>query len=297
MTSLESAAPITARSILSGASTDTVDEAMSVCPHRWPDDLIEYFTVQGGQTAASDMSDSPGELIPHLELLSIEACMRLRAVLLEDLGGQDADDEQDPDPVEAGEPAGRYLPGYIPIADGDGNYLYCDTRPGPRYGLISAYSIDEADEGVGVWPSITGMVNNVDDSLTVGTAVRYFKPNYSSGSLRWEAQDDGDRYRAKLDEIHNHYLEYPDGYAPPVQLPTGDGIDLMRFQRECIELAAATYGGHHNITQVMIAPFYVPRIVGQRAGCSIAIRGVLREYLAIVTDSDGSYRIEPPAHK
>lgn len=74
----------------------------------------------------------------------------------------------------AGDPAGRFLPDFLPFADRDGNLLCVDTRPGPLHGRVTELdkvgAVDSgADEAGARWLSLSAMFTDLADSLYTGS--------------------------------------------------------------------------------------------------------------------------------
>ena len=69
----------------------------------------------------------------------------------------------------AGPTSGTFLEEFVPIAaDGMGDYLFIDERPGPESGCVREWDVDEGSRLPSLWPSLSAMLTDIADSLDTG---------------------------------------------------------------------------------------------------------------------------------
>lgn len=148
---------------ITGASRDDIDAAIKATGQVWPDDLIELFTHING------IPDEPWmALLPRHVFLTLDQLVEERAMMIRIWEEGAVVYELDPDPVAlyAGEEAWTFIPGFVPFAGLDSNYLCVDTRPGPLFGCVTGFDKSGADEMGPLWASITDMLEELADGLT-----------------------------------------------------------------------------------------------------------------------------------
>lgn len=153
-----------------------------------PDDLKTWWNLTNGTSSA--------ELIPpFFAALSIQDSQVARARLL----NNDAQDELG----AAGDSSGTFLQEFIPIAaDGSGDFLFVDLRPGEATGCVRRWSGDEGSLTPTYWPSLRDLLADIANSLETGqpalqwhaveAEARYFtvatyQPEVRAGTLAWAA--------------------------------------------------------------------------------------------------------------
>jgi hypothetical protein len=101
----------------------------------------------------------------------------------------------------AGTTSGIFLGEFVPIAaDGMGDYLFVDERPGPESGCVREWDVDEGSRLHSLWPSLDAMLTDIAHSLDTGEP-----------ALHWHA----DAARAKfftvsvyVPEVHDARLSW-----------------------------------------------------------------------------------------
>jgi hypothetical protein len=157
-------------------------EEVAVDADGWPDELVERLRLHTGV---------PRRLLPLNALLTSTEIRSERSMMLNVWEGLTADDPEmaqgDPSLQQAGAPAYRLLPEYIPFAGLDGYFWFIDTRSGPMRGCITEYSRDTADDGGPKWHSLSSMLSDLADSLETGAAFdRTWLPHIIDNQLDWQ---------------------------------------------------------------------------------------------------------------
>ena len=102
----------------------------------------------------------------------------------------------------AGTTSGIFLEEFVPIAaDGMGDYVFIDERPGPESGCVREWDVDEGSRLPTLWPSLNAMLADIAHSLETGEPVlrehaeaaraKFFKvseyaPEVHDGLLSWK---------------------------------------------------------------------------------------------------------------
>lgn len=150
----------------------------------WPDELVEFLGLHAG---------APRRLVPLNSLLTPTEIRSARSMMLGVWAKLAADDpemtEGSQSSLQAGTPAYRFLPEYIPFAGLDGYFLFIDTRPGPMHGCITEYGRDTADDGGPKWHSLSSMLSDLADSVETGAVFdRMWLPHIIDNQLDWQTR-------------------------------------------------------------------------------------------------------------
>lgn len=167
-----------------GADRGSVDAAMARTGQQWPDELIELYTLVDGVSDERLLG-----LLHRFAFLTLDEALwqRESSVRIWDesahlYGGGPVDA-----PAEAGFQADTFIPAFVPFAGLDGNFLCVDTRPGPMHGCVTEFDNTGADESGPQWVSISAMLTDLADSLTMSQA---FDDGWywttENGALEWE---------------------------------------------------------------------------------------------------------------
>ncbi|MGY0503215.1 SMI1/KNR4 family protein [Nocardia sp. FBN12] len=166
-----------------GGATEEQIRATAVATGRsWPAELVQLYTLINGFPAEQWVRLLPGD-----ELFDLDRVLSERQLELEVWGpmAEEMGFEVDPD-GQAGDPAGTYLPEFIPFAGADGYLLFVDTRPGELYGCVTRFEKVDADDAGPLWVSISAMLTDLATSLRTGSEFDgYSRPTVVDGQLDW----------------------------------------------------------------------------------------------------------------
>jgi len=164
---LSDIAPDTAGSFLPPTPAADVEAAEAATGLLWTEELREFYSLHAGQ------------LLPYQDLLGVDRVLSERALMIEVwqgiteadpgffIGGYEGLLAEHP---QAGSEARGYLPQYIPLSGEDGNFYFCDLRPGPLHGCVRGYLDGAADCSGPLWASISTMLDALRVSLEDGTS-------------------------------------------------------------------------------------------------------------------------------
>lgn len=304
MSTLRHKAPQTAASILPPPSAEVVRSMEASTGLDWPDDLVEFFSLHGGQP---DGGPFRGQVLPTQDLFGVDRAMTDRAMMIEVwrglvdgdsdyyVGGYDALPTEHPN---AGDVAVAFLPQYVPISGMDGYFYFCDVRPGPQHGCILNYFQDGADEGEPTWDSITAMLAGLRVSIENGTAVDGWEPRIVDGLVEWQPEGSDDDVPSTPPAVEMVVIHT--GYdSPQVSLsdhdPDDPGADTQAIARAVVASASEKYGADRVTGAQTLIP-WIPQAPGFIAGCIASIDGAPVYYAAVVTDVPGRFQIHeiPP---
>jgi cell wall assembly regulator SMI1 len=172
-------APATVAKIRPPAGGDAVAAAEAAFPVSWTSDLREWYALQDGES----MEVLWRCVLPHWEILSLDGVVAEAQMWAGIFDGEgDA-------PAMAGEMAFTFLPEFVPIGDdGCGNSLFVDLRPGPLHGCVTEFSAEDPT-GDPSWPSVSGMLEDLADSLESGAECDGWTPSVVEGELSWDLAD------------------------------------------------------------------------------------------------------------
>ncbi|WP_032376100.1 SMI1/KNR4 family protein [Rhodococcoides fascians] len=168
-----------------GAEPEAITEAEARSGVTWPTELRELFRQVNGIPA-----DSWFPLFPSHHLFDLEQVIDEREVELE--VWSQFGDEAEQGGSNAGDPAGTWLPEFIPFAGVDGYFLFVDSRPGPLWGCVSEFEKVGADDRGPQWISLSAMLADLADALdTGGTFAEVWCPSIVDGQLEWTYDTNG----------------------------------------------------------------------------------------------------------
>lgn len=186
---LQTHAPATAAALRPPASPEDVSRAEKSTGVVWPQQLRTWFRLHDGWDRDVWASVLPGWSSPMSVERAVEAWQVHQDVMQEiaadhegsaDLLAQGVQDE-------AGQPAGVFLPSFVPVdEDQSGTYLFVDCRLGPRHGCVTQWDKYEGDGSGSGWWSIAQMLSDVADHLEEQTPCRYWRPRVEDGFLGWK---------------------------------------------------------------------------------------------------------------
>lgn len=186
-------APVTAASIRPPRTPTDVAEAETLTGP-WNDEVREFYLLQDGQEAAHAGGTEPGEVLPELRLLSLDEIVGLHNWWLRNPHSTESlgpNWHAEIEAQSAGESAAKFLPQYIPVAEGlGGSFAYVDTRSGPRSGCVRYFSAESADEGTVAYESLSEFLQQVTESVQTGSAQWEMVPLIEDGILLWEEDPD-----------------------------------------------------------------------------------------------------------
>ncbi len=163
-------------------------EAAEGATASWTEELREFFALRDGQAFRSEDDQFVGEVLPGVELLSLEQVVTRHKLCSEILHPIDDLGPDWPATVRAqhaGETAEMFVPEYIPFAeDGAGDFLYVDTREGEQQGCIRYFAAEAADEGGPLFGSLTEYGDSVRRSVESGSEHSYLVPSVTEGCWR-----------------------------------------------------------------------------------------------------------------
>ncbi|MFE3542388.1 SMI1/KNR4 family protein [Nocardia sp. NPDC059177] len=168
---------------LHGATTEQIEQAATATGRPWPDELIEFFTHVNGFPAEQWV-----QLLPADELFDLDRVVHERQLELDVWGplSEDVGLELDPD-AQAGDPAGTFLPEFIPFAGQDGYLLFVDTRPGDLHGCVTRFHKVDADDAGPTWRSISALLTDLATSLHTSSKFDDSRtPTVIDGRLTWQ---------------------------------------------------------------------------------------------------------------
>lgn len=197
-------APATAAAIGQPCTPEAIANAESLFPRPWPDDLRAWYHLADGAERSPAGYLIPGFVPMPLagvvtstqfwastrELMVAQARQRATHDVIAQRVGANAGmadyDVERFDAASAGEPAGLFLPSFVPVAeDRAGANLFVDLRPGRLHGCVTAYFKGDADGYGPLWPSVTAMLHEVAASLADGTPINHQYPKTADGRLEW----------------------------------------------------------------------------------------------------------------
>ncbi len=135
-----------------------------------------------------DGSASEGSsLLPGYLMLGVDGMLDDRRIGIE-AGLKVALDRVTPeDAAEAGGPARTFRPEFLPIgADGAGNSLVVDGRPGARHGCLKDYDHEVGSLQPPLYGSIADLLTQVGEALRTGEPIRHRRPAVHDGRLSWD---------------------------------------------------------------------------------------------------------------
>lgn len=165
-----------------GAAGEQIDATAAATGRSWPAELVDLYTRINGFPVEHWVRLLPGD-----ELFDLDRVISERQLEL-DVWGPMAEEmgfDVDPD-GQAGDPAGTYLPEFIPIAGRDGYLLFVDTRPGELHGCVTRFDKVGADDAGPYWVSVSAMLTDLATSLRTGSEFDgYSGPRIVDGQLDW----------------------------------------------------------------------------------------------------------------
>lgn len=164
---------------IEGAGREAIDDAEARSGVTWPAELRELFGNVNGVPSDRWFSFFPAHHLFDLGQVVDEHETQLR------VWGQFGDGPGRGE-SRAGDPAGTWLPGFLPFAGLDGNFLIVDCRPGSLHGCVSEFDRDGADAGPR-WVSLSAMLTDLADVLADGGKFAgVWTPKIVAGQLEWE---------------------------------------------------------------------------------------------------------------
>jgi len=192
---LETHAPTSAAALREPAPEVVLSWGQKTTGREWPEQLTAWLRMNDGDGQPGD-----GDVLPFgfpLGVSGIVENWQVNVKVTDDLTGE----IWGPAEVAAGEaqPAGSnaapFLRSWLPIAaNGTGDNLFIDLRPGPRSGLVAEFEHENGGfTRPALWPDIAAMLEDVASALRTGRWVHPNDPNYDlvplveNGKLRWES--------------------------------------------------------------------------------------------------------------
>ncbi|MFC6012282.1 SMI1/KNR4 family protein [Nocardia lasii] len=167
---------------LNGAEPADLARAVEATNIPWPEELSTLFTHINGFPREHWV-----QLFPTHELFDLDRLVTEHHIEL-DVWGEFGEELEAPAPA-AGDPAGTYLPQFLPFAGRDGNLLFVDTRPGPLHGCVTEFDKVGADDDGPRWTALSAMLADLAHSLETGTTFdRQWLPTVEAGQLLWQFQ-------------------------------------------------------------------------------------------------------------
>jgi cell wall assembly regulator SMI1 len=137
-------------------------------------ELTDWWRLHDG--SASEGSS----LLPGYFMLGVDGMLDDRRAGIE--AGQEAEDAP-----EAGGPARTFRPEFLPIgADGAGNNLVVDCRPGALHGCLKDYDHEVGSLQSPLYGSIADLLTQVGEALRTGEPIRRRRPAVYDGRLSWD---------------------------------------------------------------------------------------------------------------
>ncbi|MFD3596718.1 SMI1/KNR4 family protein [Nocardia sp. NPDC058640] len=167
---------------LIGADPEQIDRAAEKTGTPWPEELSTLFTHINGFPHEHWL-----RLLPVHELFDLDRVVQEHQLELDIW--REFDEETGRPAAAAGDPAGTYLPQFLPFAGLDGNLLFVDTRPGPLHGCVTEFDKVDADDAGPRWTSLSAMLTDLAHSLETGTPFdQHWLPKVEAGELNWQFQ-------------------------------------------------------------------------------------------------------------
>ncbi|MBT2269695.1 MULTISPECIES: SMI1/KNR4 family protein [Rhodococcus erythropolis group] len=283
---LRDCAPVTAAAVR--APRVLADrEAAEGATARWPEELREFFSLHDGQPFRSKDDQFVGEVLPGVELLSLDRVVSLHQLCREMLHPIDYLGPDWPATVRAqhaGETAEMFLPAYIPFAeDGAGDFLYVDTREGEQHGCIRSFAAAVADESGPLFGSLSEYVDSVRRSVESGSEHSYLVPSVTEGVLAWDVDFSDRPPMAPQPDPTPLHLPFPlSDFQPSLVTADDDLVDLDVVRAVVLDTARSLHPGAE--VQGGEAVFRrVPRQRGVTMNSVVQVDGDPRFYLTIVT--------------
>lgn len=167
---------------ISGATSESIEHAISATGQKWPAELVEFFELVDGDTSGPAFV----AILPRHQFLSLDAMVEERAEMIQiwsdvwSARGLSV-------PPSAGENAFTFARGFVPFAGMDGNFLFVDTRPGELYGCVSEFDKSGSDERGPRWLSISAMLTDLANSLTQNREFdECWMWSVEGGALQWD---------------------------------------------------------------------------------------------------------------
>ncbi|ROZ52983.1 SMI1/KNR4 family protein [Rhodococcus sp. WS1] len=262
-------------------------EAAERATASWTEELRGFFALHDGQAFRSEDNQFVGEVLPGVELLSLEQVVATHKLCGETLHPIDDLGPNWPATVRAqraGETAEMFVPAYIPFAeDGAGDFLYVDTREGEQHGCIRYFAAEAADEGGPLFASLTEYVDSVRRSVESRAEHSYLVPSVTEGALAWEV-DFSDRppMEPQPDPMPLH-LPFPlSDFQPSLITSDDDLVDLDVVRAAVLDTARSRHPGAE-VQGGEVVFRRVPRQHGVTMNSVVQVDGDPRFYLTIVT--------------
>ncbi|MFD3702514.1 SMI1/KNR4 family protein [Nocardia sp. NPDC058658] len=167
---------------VNGAEREEIHRTAEATGITWPEEFSTLFTHINGFSRENWL-----RLLPVHELFDLDRVVQERQLELDVWG--EFDEEMGEPATAAGDPAGTYLPQFLPFAGLDGNLLFVDTRPGPFHGCITEFDKVGADDAGPRWASLSAMLADLAHSLETGTPFdQHWTPAVVAGELNWQFQ-------------------------------------------------------------------------------------------------------------
>lgn len=163
------------------ASWSEISTLRTAVDRRLPSDLIAWLSLNNGFGWQADF----GRLLPFLYIpMGIDRMLRDRE-MLRGISATFAPERPLPgEQAPAGTGSFEWLDAFLPIGDaGTDIHLFVDLREGDQFGCVSTFDAESGGSSVPEWFSITEMLADVADALTLNQPA---------------LQDHGRRYQASI---------------------------------------------------------------------------------------------------
>ncbi|WP_433272670.1 SMI1/KNR4 family protein [Actinosynnema sp. CS-041913] len=187
---LEIHAPVTFAALAPPASDEDLRAMRDDVGKNLPDDLITWWRLCNG----TGLADGNGMLLPpFFEPCSLHDVLAKRSIRV---GSGAPTAIHNATAATAGSPAGAFLASFVPIAaDGGGDLLFVDLRPGPRHGCVQHWSGEDGTDGGPWWTGVADMLADVAGALHTGSEARRryveTREQHVQASTNQAAVDDG----------------------------------------------------------------------------------------------------------
>lgn len=163
---LRTRAPVTAAALAAASEADLAELVEDV-PVPLPADLATWWRLCGG----TGLPDGDGALFPPFyEPHSARGALEARRLLVTP---GTATSHRASGSDEAGDRAAVFLDVFVPIAaDGTGDHLVVDLRPGRWHGCVQHWSADDGCQTGPWWTGVADLLSDVANAVTRGTRAR-----------------------------------------------------------------------------------------------------------------------------
>lgn len=253
----------------------------------WTDELREFYTLHDGQERTTSAQSDVGTALPELWLLGVDEVVHEHHRCRQSLHYTDYLGSDWPS-IAASQPAGTevdmFLDAYIPFATtGEGDYLFIDTRPGEHHGCVREYSLEFADIGGPLFPSLTTYLEWLHCTAESGLKGSTPAPRIDENALLWTTPARPPTTAPVTPARMPLYIPFDlIEFLPSEVGPDDDVIDLDVVTQTVLDTARSLHPGAAVTGGQTVYP-RVPRRQGINMNCFTSVDGEQVVYFTVVT--------------